>query len=73
MNTVEIANAGLVLLERVQLQGKEVQAYVEVNQLLGRLANGQLTVSEPVPELLENPQPAGCPVLDFLKQPERPT
>lgn len=36
------ARLALVLLERVELKGKEVQAYISVNQFLGKVADGTL-------------------------------
>ena len=44
MDTRETASAALQLLERVDLKGSEVPAFLEVNQLLGKLANGDLVV-----------------------------
>ena len=44
MNHVEVAKLGLALLERVELKGKEVSAFVSVNQLLGKIQDGTLVV-----------------------------
>lgn len=42
-----VANNALIFLSRVSLQGKEVGEYIQVNQLLGRLANGELVAVSP--------------------------
>lgn len=41
---VQTAKNAAALLERVDLKGAEVQAYIEVNQLLGGIAEGRLEV-----------------------------
>jgi hypothetical protein len=46
-NTAKTAEAGLAFLQRVELKGAEVGAYIEVNQLLGRIANGESVVVVP--------------------------
>lgn len=43
------AQQALVLLERVDLKGSEVSAYLAVNNLLGKLSSGELIVVEPNP------------------------
>lgn len=52
-----IANAALAFLQRVQLQGSEVEAYQAVRQALTEAAEtaeqSPLQVVEPVPDLAE--------------------
>jgi len=43
----ETAEIAIKLLERTNLKGDEVAAFIRVNQLLGGIAQGQLVVSKP--------------------------
>ena len=47
-NYVELARAAISLLERTELKGAEVQAYIAVNQMLGQIMEGKLEISPPV-------------------------
>ena len=41
----EIAQAGLTFMDRVNLNGNEVHAWIQVNKLLGDLATGRTVIS----------------------------
>ena len=44
MDYKAVARNGIAFLERVNLTGKEVSPYLEVNRLLGQIMEGTLTV-----------------------------
>ena len=50
MNYADTAKAALALMERVELKGSEVQAYILVNQMLGGIAEGELAIKRTEPD-----------------------
>lgn len=42
-----VARNALALMERVSMQGKEVSAFIEINELIGKIAKGELVAVSP--------------------------
>jgi len=59
---VDLAKAAVALLERVEVRGREVPLFIEVNQFLGKIAlETHYLVSRPPPEKKLEAPSAGTP------------